>query len=60
MGLHRSQSVWKESQVSSISNLLHKKEDKTSTQVGEKEVLYTFHCLNIFSENKLPLVIQVT
>lgn len=39
MGLHRSQSVWKESQVSSISNLLHKKEDKTSTQVGEKEVL---------------------
>lgn len=32
MGLHRSQSVWKESQVSSISNLLHKKgrQDKHS------------------------------
>ena len=41
MELHRSQSVWKESQVSSISNLLlHKKEDKTEHSGGKKERLY--------------------
>lgn len=40
MELHISQSVCKESQVSSISNiLLHKNEDKTEHSGGKKELL---------------------